>query len=161
LGPAWPTVSAGADGDPAATFTQPTRMSRELRVQHLPARLASAAAIPADFVPRPLGPRTEVVAALRRVAPDLDDSDPACYRFEGPDGPVEVLIPPDDPCLGFTLRVGDGASVPFIVNDILTELGMHALDPAAPNGLFALPEGGLEGLTAWHEHRMRMAAARR
>lgn len=132
-------------------------MTRDLRVQHLPARLQSSAAIPADFLPRPIGPRAEVVAALLRVAPDLDTSDAACLRLNGPDGVLEIVLGAEDPCEGLTLRIGDGGSFAFIVNDILTELGQRALDPASPSGLFELPLDQT-GLLAWHEHR---AAARR
>ena len=134
-------------------------MTRDLRVQHLPARLQSSAAIPADFVPRPISPRADVIAALQRVAPDLDRSDAGCLRLPGPDGVIEVLLGPEDPCPGLTLRVGDGASVPFIVNDILTELGQRALDPAAASGLFELPLDSRDGLVAWQEYRA--AASRR
>ena len=128
-------------------------MTRDLRVQHLPARLQAAADIPTDFVPRPLGPRAEMLAALQRVAPNLDDSDPGCLRFAGPDGEIEILIGPEDPCTSLMLRVGDGKSVPFVVNDILTELGQRALDAAAPSGLFELSLDDTEGLMSWHEFR--------
>lgn len=128
-------------------------MGRELRVQHLPARISAASEIPADFKPMPLGPRADVVAAILRVWPEAGGEDPCRFKIEGPGCAVEVELGPDDPCPGMTLRLDDGKSGPFIVNDLLTELGQRALDPAAKSGLFELPQDGLEGLAEWHKHR--------
>jgi hypothetical protein len=136
-------------------------MVRELRIQHLPARLAAADQIPADFEPRPIGPRAEVVAAILRVWPDADVGDPARFLIEGPKCTVELELGPEDPCTGLTVRLDDGRSGPFIVHDLLTELGQQALDPSASNGLFALPEDSLEGLAEWRKHREKLVKSGR
>jgi hypothetical protein len=133
-------------------------MSRELRVQHLPARLQSAADVPADFAAQPIGTRADLLAAIQRVAPDTDISAQSRCRIEGPDGPIEVELGDTEPCSAITLRLGDDAASAFIVHDLLEQLGLRALDPAAPNGLFARPDDP-EGLVRWHQHRSRLATS--
>ncbi|GAB4136854.1 MAG: hypothetical protein Fur0037_01620 [Planctomycetota bacterium] len=131
-------------------------MVRDIRVQHLPSRIESSAEIPAGFVPRPIGARSDVLAAIARVAPDVKAEDPNRLTIPTPDGPVEVILGPEDPCEGLTLRIGDGASHPFVVNDLLAELGQRALDPQAESGMFEVPADP-EGLARWHDHRAAAA----
>ena len=105
-------------------------MSIDIFFQDLPADVDDARDIPHDFVPGPIGSRAEVTAALVAAA-DIDFTGPQWGRIEGQRYSVEVNLGTDDPVMGFAFhaRGADLREVDLIVADVLTALGIRALDP--------------------------------
>ena len=116
-------------------------MSWDLIVQQLPDGVWTVADIPDDFVPGSLGPRATILAAIQRVAPDADVSAPSWGRIERDGVHVEVNLGDADPVRSFALHVRGSGEATRLVRELLDALGMRALDPRSPTGIFALHPG--------------------
>ena len=126
-------------------------MSWDIFVQDLPPDAGSVDDIPKDFRPKPLGPRSEIIAKIREVVPNADFSDPSWGDIEGPDWSIEVNLGTSEVCDDFALHVrGHEGAVPVVLN-ILNRLGLRALDPSSDSGLFD-PARALESFGAWRRY---------
>jgi hypothetical protein len=128
-------------------------MSWDIVVQDLPADATTVEAIPADFVPRPLGPRADIIAAIRRVAPAAftDFTDPAWGHINAPTFSIDVNLGRNDVVRAFTLHVRGGDEAVACVAAILDTLGVRAIDTS--NGEFFSREAAVESFGRWRAYR--------
>ena len=117
-------------------------MSWDVFIQQLPDGVRRVGDIPADFVPGPLGSRSEIVAGIRDVFPNVDFSDPEWGRVEEDQFSIDINIKADDPVKSFALHVRGAAGAGHAVGVLLDRLGFRALDPQSPTGFFEAPASG-------------------
>ncbi|WP_399880107.1 hypothetical protein ACGH7X_00395 [Streptomyces sp. BBFR51] len=104
-------------------------MSWDVILLRLPDDVTSAQEIPADHTPDPLGRRHDVLAAVTRVAPDVDLSDPAWGELSGPTWSIELNIGSEDPVDSVMLHIrGSGDDVLTTVLRLAEALRCKALD---------------------------------
>lgn len=127
-------------------------MSFDVFVQDIPASAQSTDDIPEDFEPKPIGPRSDVVAAIRRVAPEVMFSDPTWGTIDGDGYSIEIDVGVDDPVTGFAFHLRGAESGLFLISDILAELGVRAFAPGSDSGLFTLDRDS-EAFLRWREYR--------
>jgi hypothetical protein len=132
-------------------------MSWDIYVLDLPAEATTVEAIPPDFVPRPLGPRAGIIAAIRGVAPDADFTDPAWGRIDAPAFSIEVNLGGDELVDSFALHVRGGEEAVACVAAIVEALGVRAVD--AGSGDFFNRETALESFRRWRSYRDRVLPA--
>lgn len=126
-------------------------MSWDIFVQDLP-DVDDVSQIPDDFVPRPLGRRSDVIEAVRRAVPGANFSDPAWGRIDGPGFSIEVNLGDSEELGSFALHVRGADMAAGVVADILDELGYRALDPQSDSGFFSRAHA-VESLRAWRSYR--------
>jgi hypothetical protein len=131
------------------------RMSFDVFVQDLPRDARTVADIPDDFAPQPLGRLADILAGIRRVAPDADFSDPTWGRIDGPGYSIEVNIGPEDPIQSFAFHVRGDQEALLIVASILTELRLRAIAPGTESGFFNLSELGI-AYQQWQAYRRQV-----
>ena len=103
-------------------------MSWDFYAQDFP-DVPTVAAIPDDFVPRPLGPRDDVIARIKAAIPAADFSDPSWGVIVHKDWSIEINIGNDAICDGFALYVrGGGETAMDCVATILQATGARAVD---------------------------------
>lgn len=110
-------------------------MSFDVFVQDLPPDARTAADIPDDFAPRPIGRRADIVAGIRRAAPHADFTDSTWGRIDGPEYSIEVNIGPGEVLDGFAFHIRGGDAALVVVADILRELGLRAIAPCTESGI--------------------------
>ena len=126
-------------------------MSWDVFVQDLPGTASSVDEIPDDFRPRPLGPRAEIIEAIKRAVPWADFSDPSWGRIDAADYSVEVNLGEDGMVGSFALHARGSQKVVEVVRAILAELELRALDPGSPSGIIGpLDETGWK---RWSRYR--------
>lgn len=127
-------------------------MSWDIFVQDLPPGLSTVEDFPDDFVPGSIGRRSEIVAGIQGVVPDVDFTDPTWGRIEGPDYSIEVNLGDEDPVTSFAFHIHGGEMAAGVVADILDRLQLRAIDPQSDSGLFdeATAE---ESLRRWRAYR--------
>jgi hypothetical protein len=130
-------------------------MSFDVFVQDIPASAKSTDDIPDDFVPKPIGARSTVVAAIRKVAPEVKFADPAWATIDGDDYSIELNLGHEDPVTAFAFHVRGGEDGLFLVADILTELDLRAFAPGTESGLFEL-DRSREAFLRWRDFRGRV-----
>jgi hypothetical protein len=135
-------------------------MSWDIFVQDIPEGLASAADMPDDFVPRPLGARRVIIEKILTVVPGADFSDPAWGRIDAPDFSIEVNLGEQEEVEGFAFHIRGGDMAAFVVADILGHLGFRAFDTGSDSGLFSIGPDGSEGQKKWREYRDRVLTRR-
>jgi hypothetical protein len=136
-------------------------MSWDIFVQDLPARISSAADIPDDFEPGSIGERSEIIAKLSALYPECNFADPSWGTLGLPGCWIEFNLGPADKFRSFAMHVRGDERAPVVVGHIIAELGLPALDPCSPSGLFeADPILQLESFTRWRNYRSQVLAAR-
>lgn len=130
-------------------------MSFDVFVQDIPASAKSRDDIPDDFEPKPIGARSTVIAAIRKVAPEVKFADPAWGTIDGDSYSIEVNVGLEDPVTSFAFYVREGEDALFLVADILAELGVRAFAPGTESGLFELHRSR-EAFVRWREFRDRV-----
>jgi hypothetical protein len=99
-------------------------MSWDVLLMRLPEGTASLEEIPDDFQPMPLGPRGQVLDALRAAEPAVDLTDSACGRLAGPTWSMELHIGSEDTVDTIMLCIrGTGDDVLAHVIGMATSLG--------------------------------------
>ena len=121
-------------------------MSRDIFVQDIPDGISEVRDIPDGWMPEPLPySHAEIVAAIGRVVPRADFSDPEWGHIEAEDYSIEVSIAREEPMRSFAFHVrAAGWGADHVVADILDELGLQAFDPDNDTGLFQRPVLSLE-----------------
>ncbi len=143
-------------------------MTRDILIQRLPADIASADQIPADFVPEPLGTRADVVQALQRLFPELVlDASGFGSVGSGKQG-LDVDIGPHDEVVYIALGLRGKGQIEERALMLVAAYGGRALDPTRPSGIwnaFEMASGASntlaapEGMVApGHTSRMRLIA---
>src|SRR5215831_517420 len=102
-------------------------MSWDVFVQDLPAEARTAADIPEDFEPGPIGSRAEVISSIRAVVPFADFSNPAWGVIDGQDFSIEVNLGDEEKVMSLVLHVRGSALAAGVVADILEALGLRGL----------------------------------
>ena len=132
-------------------------MSFDIFVQDIPAAAKNVHDIPADFVPKPIGARSVVVASIRKVAPGVRFSSPEWGTIDGDGYSIEVNLGLDDPVTGFTFHLYGGEVGLFLVADILDELGVRAFTSGTDSGLFEVDRTS-EGFLQWQKYRNQVGS---
>jgi hypothetical protein len=101
--------------------------------------------IPEDEKPVPIGSLTAVRAAISRVFPSTDWSDPEWGVFEAPFGSIEFNLSSEDPVKSLMLHVRAGDEIVPPIVQLCREEGWQAVDGS--EGAFLeqspVPEAGL------------------
>ena len=127
-------------------------MSWDIFVQDLPRDARSTADIPADFRPKSIGKRADVIRKIRELLPEANFSDPSWGRIEAEDWSIEVNIGDSEECKSFALHVRGGDAVVGVVAGILAHLDLRALDSQTGEFFVAGPEA-LESFQKWRAYR--------
>jgi hypothetical protein len=127
-------------------------VSWDIFVQDLPRDAASISDIPADFRPKTIGKRVDVIRKIRELLPEADFSDPSWGRIDSEDWSIEVNIGEDEECSSFALHVRGGDTVVGVVSGILAHLNLRALDSQTGDFFVAGPEA-LESFQKWRAYR--------
>lgn len=126
-------------------------MSFDIFVQDIPAAAKSVDEIPDDFVPKPIGARSAVVASISKVAPEVRFSNPEWRTIDSDDYRIDVNLGLNDPITTFAFHLYGGKEGLFIIADILDELGTRAFAPGTKSGLFDL-DRTTEAFLRWREY---------
>ena len=113
--------------------------------------------IPKDYVPEPIGIRSEIIGKILQVVPFANFSDPTWGTIEGPDFAIEVNIGSKEIVESFAFHVRGSNTAAGIVADILDHLGLRAFDTASENGFFDR-EKAVESLQKWREYRDKVVS---
>ena len=130
-------------------------MSFDVFVQDIPASAKSVDEIREDFVPKPIGTRSAVVASISKVAPEVKFSSPEWGTIDGDGYRLDVNLGLNDPVTTFAFHLYGGEEGLFIIADILGELGARALAPGTESGLFEL-DRTTEAFLRWREYRNKL-----
>ena len=128
-------------------------MSWDIFVLDLPADAETIEAIPSDFVPRPLGPRAEIIAAIRTVVPDADFTDPTWGQIVTPAFVIEVSLGENELVDSIAFHVRGGEEAVASIAAMLDVLGFRAFD--AQVGDIFNPEAALASFRSWRSFRDR------
>jgi hypothetical protein len=132
-------------------------MSWDIYVQDIPPSVKSVSEMPDDFEPRALGRRADIIARIREIVPSADFTSPSCGQIDGPDFSIEVSIGNLEQVESFAFHVRGGDLAAIVVADILRHLGLRALDPSSPSGIFELDGDPAAGLRRWRDYRDSIA----
>jgi hypothetical protein len=130
-------------------------MSWDIFVQDIPAGAQSVADIPDNFSPQPIGSASQVLEAIRSVAPFADFSDPAWVRIDAPGVSLEVSVRPEESLRSFAFHIHGGEASAGVVADILQRLDLRAFDSASDSGIFDSSQAA-ESLHRWQEYRIHV-----
>ncbi len=126
-------------------------MSWDIFVLDLPADAETIEAIPPDFVPRPLGPRSEIIAAICTVVPGANFTDPTWGQIVTPTFVIEVNLGKNELVDSFALHVRGGEEAVACIAAMLDALGFRAFD--AQVGDIFTREAALESFRSWRSFR--------
>ena len=126
-------------------------MSWDISIMDLPTGADSLSGIPDDFQPEPLGGRTELIEAIREVAPSSDFADPSWGDLVTPDFSVEFNMGTDETVTSIMLHVRGGDAAVLFIGALLDRLGRRAIDCSA--GEFFNPSTSEQSLRAWRAYR--------
>jgi|SRR4051794_11176542 len=136
-------------------------MSWDIFVQDLPVGIASTADIPDDFVPSAIGLRSKIIARVSALYPECSFADPSWGVLDIPGCSIELNLGTVEELTSFAMHVRGDERAPSVVAHILGELGMHALDPSSPSGLFEQdPILRSEYFTRWRAYRSSVIGVR-
>ena len=127
-------------------------MGFDIFVQDIPAAVKSVDEIPEDFVPKPIGTRSAVIASISKAAPEVKFPSPEWGTIDGDGYRIDVNLGLDDPVTTFAFHLYGGEGGLFIIADILDELGARAFAPGSESGLFEL-DRTTKAFLRWREHR--------
>jgi hypothetical protein len=127
-------------------------MSFDVFVQDIPADAKGVDDIPDDFEPKPIGVRGDVLAALRKVAPELRFASPDWGTIDGDGYSIEVNLGLDDPVTSIALHLRGDERAVFLVGEILSELGVRAFAPGTESGLFEV-DRTMDAFRQWDKYR--------
>lgn len=124
-------------------------MSWDIFVQDLPTNAQTVEDIPHNFVPAPIGKRSEIIQKIKDVVPFADFARPAWGHIRGESFSIEVNIGEEEIVKSFAFHVRGSDEAVGIIADILEHLGMRAIDGA---GFFDRTQA-LERLRQWRAYR--------
>lgn len=130
-------------------------MSWDIIAQDLPRDAASVEEIPDNFQPQPIGNRSQLIARIQQVVPQVVFTDPSWGIIEGNDWSIEVSTGDTELCdrVAFHVRGGDDAM--GAVAAILDELKLRAIDCQSGEFFTTGPET-LKSFHAWRHYRDRV-----
>ena len=130
-------------------------MSFDIFVQDIPVDLKSVNDMPDDFAPQPIGARSSVLSAIRKVAPEVEFARSGWGTINGDGYSIEVNLGLDDPVIGFAFHLRGSEDGLFLVADILAALGVRAFAPGTASGLFEV-DRACEAFSRWRAYRNRV-----
>jgi hypothetical protein len=107
--------------------------------------------LPTGYQAPPLGARDELIAAIRRVAPHIDASDPTWLVLDGPDHLIEVGLGKDQDVVHFMFFVRGGDGSVAVMLAIAAAVGAVLLDTST--GELMTAESGMASLHQWERYR--------
>ena len=128
-------------------------MSWDIFVQDLPKGVRRVQEIPEDFVPQPLGTRGELVRRIHEIAPEVDFDDRGWGQLDGDGYAIEISLGENEVVESVALHVRGDKRAVYMVQHVLHELQLRALDPSSDSGIFSLEAGSLDGFTRWRAFR--------
>lgn len=129
-------------------------MSWDIIIQNLPKDVQNIADIPDDFQPRPLGARTEVIARIQKVLPDVDFSDPSWGILEQSGFSIEFNMGDEATCDSVMLHVRGGGDAVATIARLLQHLQLRGID--CQSGEFFSVEAAQSSFGEWQTYRDRV-----
>jgi hypothetical protein len=129
-------------------------MSWDISIMDLPTDADSLSDIPDDFQPEPLGARTDLIAAIREVAPSSNFTNPSWGQLVTPDFVIEFNMVGDEIVDSIMLHVRGGDSAVDFIAALLDRLGRRAID-CSEGSLFD-PSASEQSFRAWRDFRDRV-----
>jgi hypothetical protein len=127
-------------------------MSWDIFVQYIPDSVKSIKEMPADYSPRVIGMRSEIIALIRKIIPEANFSNPEWGLISENNFSIEINMGDNEEVKNFAFHVrGDDLAVGLIA-DILHRLGMRAFDSNSKTGIFD-PAQSLNSLRQWQDYR--------
>lgn len=126
-------------------------MSWDVFVQDFPVEAKTVEEIPENFVPQPVGRRTEIIECIKGVAPEADFSDPSWGSVEMPECSMEIDLGDSEEVIDFAFHVHGGEMAPGVILKILRRLDLRAVDNGT--GQFLDEATAVLGFEAWREYR--------
>ena len=118
--------------------------------------MSSVDEIPNDFVPQPIGRRSEIIAKIKDVIPTADFTGPSWGIIDGDDWSIEINVGGEEKCNSFALHVRGADAAIGAVAAILEQLGLRGLDPqSSATGFFAADEEAIKSFARWRAYRDR------
>ena len=110
--------------------------------------------IPDDFIPKPIGKRSEIISQITSTEPTIKFNDPSLGNMENTHFSIECSMGEDEELFSFAMHVrGNELAVPCIAN-ILSALGLKAADGSTPN--FFDIEVAKEDMAKWMAFRNQL-----
>ena len=94
----------------------------------LPAEARTIDDIPQDFAPKPLGPRSEIIAHIQQILPQANFADPSWGMLAGWGFVIEFNMGREEICDGFMLHVRGGGAAMGAVAQLLEHLNLRGID---------------------------------
>jgi hypothetical protein len=129
-------------------------MSWDIFVQDIPVDATTVEDIPADFVPAPVGQRSQIIETIREVVPFADFSDPAWGVIDGEDFSIEVSLGTNETVKDFAFHVHGGDVAAAVVSELLGRLKLRAFD--AGSGDIFDHQRAATGLREWRAYLQRV-----
>ena len=129
-------------------------MSWDISIQDLPADAASLDDIPNDYVPRPLGTRSEMIARIQELLPDTNFSDPSWGMLIRSEFAIEFNMGSEEVCGSIMLHVRGGGPAMTTVTHVLKHLNLRGLD--CQTGDFFSLEAAEASFGEWQDFRDRV-----
>ncbi len=134
-------------------------MSWDIFVQDLPPDAKSISDIPDDFSPGAIGRRSEMIARIRQIVP-VDFLSSGWGTIEGEGWSIDVSIGTEEECRHLAFHVYGGGEAADVVAAILEHLGLRALDPLQPGGLFVARPQARASFARWQAYRNQVTGRR-
>lgn len=131
-------------------------MSWDLFVLRLPEGVSDVDQLPDDFESDSIGTRASIIEKIENAIPGTDFSDPSWGKIDGAGYSIEVNVGHEDDVTSFALHVRGGEFAICVVKDILDSLGLQAIDPSSPSGLFDQRDVPHDGYHRWRDYRDRV-----
>ncbi|ADD45989.1 hypothetical protein [Stackebrandtia nassauensis] len=127
-------------------------MSWDVLLLRIPEGVTAIDQIPDDIPATPLGSRDDILAAISRVAPEANLSDPTWGQLNGEDWSMEFNIGSDDPVDSVMLHIrGGGDDMENVMFGVAGALNCQVID--CSGGDVLTPENGSSGWRAFQEYR--------
>jgi hypothetical protein len=126
-------------------------MSWDVFVQDIPADAVTVDDIASDFVPAPIGKRSEVIQKIMNVVPFADFSNPSWGTIDGEGFSIEVSMGEVEELGYFAFHASGDERAAAVIADILSYLNLRAFDTGT--GDIFNSECAAEGLARWRQYR--------
>ena len=126
-------------------------MSWDVIVQDIPADAVRVDDIANDFVPAPIGKRSEVIRKITEVVPFANFSNPSWGMIDGEGFSIEVSLGEDEELGYFAFHARGTDQAAAVIADILSYLDLRAFDTGT--GEIFDTARAAEGLARWRQYR--------